>query len=125
MKLEVKPHGGSTYTDLTPFVKEKGITWSFNSVDADGAGRSLDGIMHRKQIGIKDKLEVVCVPMTSTDMKVIRDLLANEWLDVRVTTNAEVVTFLGYRGATLSTAILVSYNNKDMWDGLKMSFIEQ
>ena len=65
MKLEIKPSSGDTYTDVTAMVKEKGISWSFNSVDADGAGRSLDGVMHRIQIAIKNKLEVTCVPLTS------------------------------------------------------------
>ena len=125
MKIEAMPFGGTTYTDLTPFVKEKGVTWSFNSVDADGAGRSLDGVMHRKQIAIKDKIELECRPLTSTELKTIRTLLENEWLTVRITTNAETVVFKGYRGATLSAAALVTYNNRDMWGNLRIAFIEQ
>lgn len=126
MKLEIKPSSGDTYTDVTAMVKEKGISWSFNSVDADGAGRSLDGVMHRIQIAIKNKLEVTCVPLTSTQMKALRDLLANEWLTIRVTTDdGTPVTFTGYRGATLSTAVLRSYGNKELWGGMKFSLIEQ
>lgn len=126
MTVEIRPYGTSgRYTDITNLIANKGITWSFNSVDADGAGRSLDGIMHRKQIAIKNKLEITCRPMTSTEVESLRTLLANEWLDVKFTDNAEVTTFKGYRGANVSTAVLVSHNNKDMWGGLKFSLIEE
>lgn len=126
MTVEIRPYGTSgRYTDITNLIANKGITWSFNSVDADGAGRSLDGIMHRKQIAIKNKLEITCRPMTSTEVEELRTLLANEWLDVKFTDNAEVTTFKGYRGANVSTAVLVSHNNKDMWSGLRFSLIEE
>ena len=125
MTVEIRPYGTSgRYTDITNLIANKGITWSFNSVDADGAGRSLDGIMHRKQIAIKNKLEITCRPMTSTEVEELRTLLANEWLDVKFTDNAEVITFKGYRGANVSTAVLVSHNNKDMWGNLRFSLIE-
>lgn len=125
MTIKIAPYGGSVYTDITQYIKKGGVTWSFNSVDADGAGRSLDGIMHRKQIAIKDKLEFECVPLTSTQMKSLRTLLANEWLSASITTNAETVTFKGYRGATMNTAILKSYNNADLWGEFKFSLIEE
>ena len=127
MTIEVKIYGAadSTYVDITDYIRKGGVTWSFPSVDADGAGRSLDGIMHRKQIAIKNKLEFQCVPLTSTQLKELRDLLANEWLTAKVTTNAETVTFDGYRGATMSSAIAVSYNNKDLWGDFSFSLIER
>lgn len=125
MKIEIRKYGSTgLYTDITDYIANKGVTWSFNSVDADGAGRSLDGIMHRKQIAIKNKLEFQCRPLTSTEVKTLRTLLANEWLDIKFTDNAEVTTFKGYRGANISTAVLISHNNKDMWGGLKFSCIE-
>jgi len=125
MTIKIAPYGGSVYTDVTNYIKKGGVTWSFPSVDADGAGRSLDGIMHRKQIAIKNKLEFECVPLTSTQLQSLRTLLANEWLSASITTNAETVTFKGYRGATMSTAILKSYNNADLWGEFKFSLIEQ
>lgn len=127
MTIKIKVYGSadSTYTDITEYIANKGVTWSFPSVDADGAGRSLDGIMHRKQIAIKNKLEFKCVPLTSTELKTLRTLLANEWLTIQITTNAETVTFDGYRGATMSTAVLVSHNSKDLWGNFSFSCIEK
>ena len=127
MRVELKVYGSadSTYVDITDLIKKNGVTWSFPSVDADGAGRSLDGIMHRKQIAIKNKLEFECIPLTSTQLLALKTLLANEWLTARITTNAEVVVFKGYRGATMSTAIAVSVNNRDLWEDFGFSVIEQ
>lgn len=125
LSISIAPYGTSTYTNITPLIANKGVTWTFNSVDADGAGRSLDGIMHRKQIAIKNKLEIKCRPMTSTEIQTLKNLLANEWLSVRIVDDAETVTFKGYRGATLSTAILVSHTAVQKWDGMKFSLIEE
>lgn len=127
MKIEIKPYGSadSQYLDITSLVKKNGVTWSFPSVDADGAGRSLDGIMHRKQIAIKNKIEFELAPLTSLQLVTLKRLLENEWLQARITDVAEVVTFKCYRGATMSTAILVSHNNQDVWDGISFSIIEE
>lgn len=127
MTIEVKVKGAadSTYVDITPLIKEKGVKWSDNSVDADGAGRNLLGTMIRKQIAIKEKIEVQCRPMTSTEYKNLRALMRNEWLTIRFTDNAETIVFDGYRGATLSAAALVTYNNRDMWGDCRIAFIEE
>ena len=125
LNLKLAPYGGSVYTDITGLVANKGITWTFNSVDADGAGRNLDGVMIRKQIAIKNKLEVKCRPMTSTEMVSLKTLLANEWLSASITDDSGNVTFKCYRGATLSTAILVSHTASQVWQGLSFSLIEE
>ena len=125
MTIKIAPYGGSVYTDITNMIKKGGVKWNFPSVDADGAGRSLDGIMHRKQIAIKNKIEFECVPLTSTQVKTLRTLLANEWLSASITTNAETVTFKGYRGATMGTAILKSYNTDERWSDFSFSIIEE
>ena len=124
LNLKIAPYGGS-FTDVTSLVANKGITWTFNSVDADGAGRNLDGVMIRKQIAIKNKLEVKCRPMTSTEMATLKTLLANEWLTASITDDYGYVSFKCYRGATLSTAILVSHTASQIWQGLSFSLIEE
>lgn len=125
LSINIAPYGSSVYTDITSLVASKGVTWTFNSVDADGAGRNLDGVMIRKQISIKNKLEIKCRPLTSTEMVSLKTLLENEWLSVRVIDDAETVSFKAYRGATLSTAILVSHTAVQKWDGMKFSLIEE
>lgn len=125
LKVYIKPYGGSTYTEITDLIKEKGITWSINSVDADGAGRSLDGVMIRKQIAQKDKLEITCRPMTSTEFKNLRDILNNDWLMVKMVDDAETIEYKCYRGAALTTAVLVSFTAVQKWNGTKFSLIAE
>ena len=125
MSLQVwlKAQNSSVYTEITDLIAEKGLTWTWNSVDADGAGRSLDGVMHRKQIGVADKFEVKCRPLTSTELKSMRTLLKNQWLTAKMTDDAETVEFTCYRGATVTTAALVSFTAVQKWDGIKFSLI--
>ena len=125
LKVYLKAHSGSVYTEITNLIAEKGLTWTWNSVDADGAGRSLDGVMHRKQIGVADKFEVKCRPMTSAELVTMKTLLKNEWLDTKLVDDAETVEFTCYRGATVTTAALVSFTAVQKWDGIKFSLIAQ
>lgn len=125
LSVNIAPYGSSVYTDITHLIAYKGITWSLNSVDADGAGRNLDGVMIRKQIAIKNKLEIKCRPMTSTEVKTLNALLANEWLSVKMIDDAETISFTAYKGAASTTAILVSHTATQKWDGMKFSLIEE
>ena len=125
LKVYIKPYGDNNYTEITDLIKEKGMTWSINSVDADGAGRNLDGVMIRKQIAQKDKLEIKCRPLTSTEFKNLRDILNNDWLSAKMVDDAETIEFKCYRGAALTTAILVSFTAAQKWDGAKFSLIAE
>ena len=125
LQVYLKEYTGSVYTEITNLIKEKGITWTVNSVDADGAGRNLDGVMIRKQIAQKDKLEIKCRPLTSTEFKTLRTLLNNEWLSVKMVDDAETIEYKAYRGATLTTATLVSFTAEQKWGGTSFSLIAE
>lgn len=45
-------------TDYSDILNEESIQWSRNDLDSDDAGRTLDGIMHRKRVAIKRKLQI-------------------------------------------------------------------
>lgn len=113
-------------TDITDMIKFGGVSWSSNSVDAPNAGRSLDGIMHRKLIGFKNKFEVQCVPLTTVQMNTLNTLLAKEWLSVRVVTNSGSVTRTMYPGATVKASFLILRDSGlELWDGFSFSLIER
>ena len=126
MKIELSYDNGLNYTDITSMVKFQGVNWSSNSVDAPNAGRSLDGYMNRKLIGFKDKFEIQCVPLTTTQLNSLTSLLEHEWLKVKITTSSGTVTRDMYPGATIKAAYCIHYlNGAEMWDGYAFSLIEK
>ena len=40
-------------TDILPYVAYQGLKWQRNDLDSEGAGRTLDGIMHRARVSSK------------------------------------------------------------------------
>lgn len=126
MTIEIGVYGSGSYTDITDMVKFQGLNWSSNSVDAPNAGRSLDGIMHRKLIGFKDKFELQCVPLTTSQLDTLTTLLEHEWLSVRITTNTGTVTRKMYPGATIKSAYCIKRSwGEELWDGYGFSLIEE
>ena len=76
MTVELSPDG-STWTDITKGIAYQGITFSRNDVEAPDAGRTLDGIMHRSRVAIKEKIKIKTVPMhpVPTDQKELAKVL--------------------------------------------------
>ena len=83
MTVELSPDG-STWTDITKWIAYQGITFSRNDVEAPDAGRTLDGIMHRGRVAIKEKIKIKTVPMKKADIATLHTLLYPETLYVRV-----------------------------------------
>ena len=125
MKIELSYDNGSNYTDITSMVKFQGVNWSSNSVDAPNAGRSLDGYMNRKLIGFKDKFEIQCVPLTTTQLDALTSLLEHEWLKVKITTSSGTVTRDMYPGATIKAARWRTMGGVEMWTDYSFSLIEK
>lgn len=126
MKVEIAVYGSSTYTDITDMIKFQGLSWSSNSVDAPNAGRSLDGIMHRKLVGFKDKFEISCIQLTTTQLDTLTTLLEHQWLTVRITTTSGTVSRTMYPGATIKSAFCIKREDgTELWQDFSFSLIEQ
>ena len=128
MKIELSTNNGATYTDISQYIAHESPKWDINSVDADGAGRSLDGIMHRIQIGNKDKYSIQCIPMGTVALNGLLEILKSEWLLVRITTNTGTVIKTMYSGATKSATLYWDAGGTgehELWKGFSFTLIER
>ena len=82
--MTVEIFNGSSWVDITKYIAYQGITFSYNAVEAPDAGRTLDGIMHRGMIAVKEKIEIKTVPLTRAQTALIYGLLSPETIQVRV-----------------------------------------
>ena len=73
MKVEVAEYGTNTYTDITPYIAAQGLKWSRNDIDAENSGRDTqDGLMHRKRVSQKIRLDISCKPLLLSEPTAIR-----------------------------------------------------
>lgn len=85
MTVEIYNAANTTWVDITPYIAWQGVSFSRNDVEAPDAGRTMDGLMHRGRVAVKEKMEVKTRPLTREESSMIQTLLFPETVQVRVT----------------------------------------
>ncbi len=115
--MTVEINNGTTWVNITPWIKYQGVTFSRNDVEAPDSGRTLDGIMHRGRIAVKEKMEVSTVQLTREQSAALQTLLYPETIQVRVTpyprTNASA-TFTMYSNNVKTDYVIHRENGEDL-----------
>lgn len=62
MSTVLRIKNGSAWHDYSDMVIMSGLSWKRNDLDAEGSGRTLDGIMHRAKIAEKRTLDWSLMP---------------------------------------------------------------
>ena len=106
-------------------VAKGGYQWSENDLHAESSGRTLDGVMHIKRIGIKRQADVTCIPMSEAEAQEI--LLALRSSAEFTATVADPVAGT-YRASFYCSArncdFLMHCRNVNWWQNLKFTLIE-
>lgn len=114
--MTVEIYNGSSWVDITPYIKYQGITFSRNDVEAPDAGRTLDGIMHRGRVAVKERMDVETIPLTKAQSSALQTLLYPETIQVRVNpypqTNASK-TMTMYSNSVKTTYIIHRANGEE------------
>ena len=117
MTVEIYDYGNSTWVDITPWIAWQGLTFSLNSIDAPDAGRSMDGMMHRGMVAIKEKMNVNTVQLTRAQVAKLYSLLTPETIMVRVTpyprANASQIMYM-YSNNVKATYVIHRENGEDL-----------
>ena len=114
MTVEIE-NTSNQWVDITPYIAFGGVSFSFNAVEAPDAGRTLDGLMHRGLVAIKEKMEIKTIPLTKAEIASIHSLLLPETFRVRVSpypnTNASKI-FTMYANNFKTSYIIHRSNNE-------------
>ena len=117
MTVEIYDYSNSTWFDITPWIAWQGLTFSRNDVDAPDAGRSMDGLMHRGRVAVKEKMNVNTVQLTRAQSSKLQTLLYPETIMVRVTpyprTNAAQIMYM-YSNNVKTTYVIHRENGDDL-----------
>lgn len=124
--MTVEIYANSQWNDITPMIAWQGLTFSRNDVESPDAGRSLDGLMHRGRVAVKEKMNVKTVPLTREQSARLQTLIFPETIMVRVTpyprTNAAHI--MSMYSNNVSTTYLIHKNNGEDLQTLSFPLIE-
>ena len=117
MTVEIYNAATATWVDITPYIAWQGVNYSRNDVEAPDAGRTMDGLMHRGRVAVKEKMEVKTRPLTREESSMIQTLLFPETVQVRVTpyprTNSAYVMNM-YSNNVKVSYLIHKMNGEDM-----------
>ena len=98
--------------DITHYIAFGGLKWSRNDIDAQNAGRALDGTMIRDRVATKIRLDITCRPLKAEELSqllnLIQEFLRHE--DISVTLNT--YTHLSVEGKKETALMMGSILNK-------------
>jgi len=116
---------GSSWFNLTPFIKAGGWKDQRSDVEGSSAGRNLDGTMIRDRICIKYRIDVSCVPIKKTNLDTIKSLIEPESFQIRFKDdNSNDWTYRRVYSNNFSWEYLINRSDGEYYDGFGFPLIE-
>lgn len=113
--------------DMTPYVAAKeGIKWQRSDIEAQNAGRTLDGMMYRGRVGTKIRLDITCRPLSASELSVVMNAILPEY--VTVTYDDPMygrVTKSMYSNNTPASFLIRRADGSEWWSGITFPLIER
>ena len=82
--------------DITSWIASDGFKWERNDIDASDSGRDMNGTMRRRIIARKDKLQITCRSISSSQLEDLYDAISPATVSVTYTVpgnNSRTATF--------------------------------
>lgn len=127
MSVEVAPLNSNVFINITPYIAAQGLKWSRNDIDAQNSGRDTqDGLMHRKRVSQKKRLDITCRPLTQEELNTLLNAIEPEWLKVRYwdALAGALVTKTMYT-STVPATFFFDDGVRQYWTGVEFPLIER
>lgn len=122
------PYYNVNNVPILSYIVDGGLKIEENDLDADGSGRTLDGIMHRTIVGRKDKHTITCRPLKTEEANIVLGAITNGAF-VTVSTNIHPKTgsFTGtmYNSSRSAAVYRVDEDGDVVWDNISFTLIGQ
>ena len=119
----LKIQNGSSWHDYSDMVKLSGVGWKRNDLDADGAGRTLDGVMHRSLVAQKRTLEFSLMPYRQSRYASLDTDLSQETFSVMYSDLHGTLTKTFYC-SSFSATLDLDIDDQPEWSGGSFTIIE-
>lgn len=111
--------------DFSDVLKEGGLQWELNDLDAEGTGRDLNGDMLRSRTTSKVTLKITTIPLTTERISQFLKAIYPQTASITYTDPMEGTTvtktmYVAKRPATCQR----QHGDTQLWDGVSFSHIE-
>lgn len=111
--------------DFSHLIEESGLQWSRNDLDAERAGRNLNGIMQRKRVAVKRKLSISCLRMDTETITRLNTALYPQFISVTYLDPLDGMTTRTFYGSTVEATTQIVIDGETYWEGTTFSLIER
>lgn len=114
--------------NILPYLDQEGLQWEENDLDSDESGRTLDGMMHRTRVAIKDKHTLKCRPLKREEAHtVLQHIALHAMHTVSTNVHPKVDTFNAamYNSSRSAGIYSLDEDNNVVWKGITFTLIQQ
>ena len=112
--------------DILPYVAHQGVKWQRSDLDGEGAGRTMDGMMHRNRVATKIRLDITCRPLRSAEAQTVLQAILPEYVEVEYTDPMYgLVIKTMYSNNIPASHMLLQQDGVEWWDGIAFPLIER
>ena len=114
--------------DILPYLTDGGLVIDENDLDAEGSGRTLDGVMHRTVVSRKDKHTIRCKPLPTADANTVLNAISSSaFVTVSTNIHPKVGTFSGkmYNSERTAAVYRLDDDGSVLWDNIAFTLIGQ
>lgn len=120
----LKIKNGSDWHDYSDMVKLSGMGWKRNDLDADGSGRTLDGLMWRSVVARKRTLDFEVLPDREARYAALDTDLQQPLFEAMYADLHGVLTKTFYC-SSFSATLDLDIDDRREWSGGKFTLIER
>lgn len=124
MSTVLKIKNGSDWHDYSDMVKLSGVGWKRNDLDADGSGRTLDGLMWRSVVARKRTLEFTLMPDRLDRYASLDTDLQQPFFEAQVSDLHGTLTMTFYCSSFAAT-LDIDTGTSTEWSGGRFTIIER
>ena len=113
---------------ILPYLTDGGLVIEENDLDAEGSGRTLDGLMHRTVVSRKDKHTIKCKPLKTAEANIVLGAISSgAFVTVETNIHPKSGTFSGtmYNSARTAAVYRLDEDGNVLWDNIMFTLIGQ
>lgn len=122
-----EPYFRVNNVNILPYLTESGLVWEENDIDADGSGRTLDGVMHRGIVARKDKYTLTFRKLTLSEIRTVLNAINTTYMTVETNIHPKkgTVNQQMYNSSRKGAVFTLDDSNSANWSLDQLSIIER
>lgn len=112
--------------DITPYIATGGVNYSRSDLEGKNGGTSINGLVFRDRIAIKNQLTITCRPLTTEEASILYTLIEPEYVNVSYTSPREGTTVNQIMFSNnVPATYAIKKDNIDYWSGITFTLKEK